>query len=662
MYSQQITQKMLYFKSIGNNKPTIENTASLEKIITLFEKAHSYLKQKNKLQYNSESIQILFEENAPYFNNIINSSHKLIENTGNNSSYNQAVIVTKSNEASFLTSMDAIVTEYQQISENRLDFLKKKQYFFIGFTSISLLGIIFFMFLPMFRENKTLISLNIKLEKFKKEVKQKEVDKKNVEEILNRTNSVARIGTWEVDLINEKVLWSRVTREIHETDDNFIPALTTGINFYKEGYSRDKITAVISNSIKNNIGWDEELQIKTAKGKLIWIRAIGKPELVNDNCVRLYGTFQDINATKVAQIELKKVNEELNAIFNSGTISIIRTDTDGIITYFNEGAETLLGYKSEELINKKALTIFHDKQEIIIRGNELSTEYKKEITGFEVFTKLAKENKEDSRKWTYVRKDSSSLSVQLSINAIKDTTGNIIAFIAVGTDITKLTEQNNQLANFAHIASHNLRAPVSNLSSLLNLYDICETAEEKKLTFDKFAIVIAHLSETLNTLIEAIKIRNKIESEIDIKTVYFSKIFKKTTEIISQDIVKLDAEITSDFSAVNAIAYNEPYLESILINLIGNSLRYSSPERKPKIEVKTSIIEGKIELMVTDNGLGIDLKKHGHKLFGLNKVFHRHKDSKGVGLYIVKNQITSLKGSISCVSEVDNGTTFTIKF
>jgi sensor histidine kinase regulating citrate/malate metabolism len=91
-------------------------------------------------------------------------------------------------------------------------------------------------------------------------------------------------------------------------------------------------------------------------------------------------------------------------------------------------------------------------------------------------------------------------------------------------------------------------------------------------------------------------------------------------------------------------------------------LRYSSPKRTPKIQVTTSIKEGKTQLVVADNGLGIDLKKHGNKLFGLNKVFHRHKDSKGVGLYIVKNQVTSLKGTISCMSEVDKGSTFTITF
>lgn len=662
MYSQQITKMALYSKEAKNTSSRIENISNLQKVIDSFKRADTYLKQKNKLQYNSESINILFEKNSPYFNKIIASFNKLAESPDDDAVFNQFLKIVKNDEEPFLRTMDAIVNEYQNISENRLSFLKRMEYLFITFSSISLLAIIFFMFLPMFRKNKELTALNKKLERFKKEINQKEKDKKNVEEILHRTNSIARIGTWELDLINQKISWSKVTREIHDTDDDFTPSLDKGINFYKEGYSRDRITEVIANSIKNNTPWDERLQIVTVKGKDIWVRVIGQPEYIKGECVRLYGTFQDINTIKTAQIELNKVNEELNAIFNSSTISIIRTDTNGVITYFNEGAETLLGYKSEELINKETPAIFHDKEEVIKRGKVLSAKFKKEISGFDILVTLARVNKVDSRKWTYIRKDGSSLNVQLSINAIRDKNVNIIAYLGVGTDITKLTEKNNQLASFAQIASHNLRSPVSNLSSLLNLYDLCETQEEKEFTFGKFRTVIAHLSETLNTLIEAIKIRETKDSKIELKTLSFSKIFKKTEDIICEKISELNAVITSDFSAIDTIKYNEPYLESIIINLISNSLRYSSPERTPKIEVKTAIKEGIIELIITDNGLGIDLEKHGHKLFGLNQVFHRHKDSKGVGLYIVKNQIESLKGTISCISEIDKGTTFTVKF
>ena len=661
-YSQQISKIALKFDDYKRDSSFNKKVLNLKQIVDRFKKADTFLKQKNSDESDNEAIKNLFIINTPYFNNIVNASNNYIENSKKEGSLNEFKYIIKNNETFFLETMDTIVSKYQKNAEDGLEFLKKIQYLFIILTSISILGIIFFMFLPIFRKNRELNKLNIKLEKFQKEVQTKEGQIRKARKTLDRTNTIARIGTWEVNLKKEKVTWSKVTKEIHGADNDFIPDLNSAMNFYKEGYSRDKITEVVENSMQKNINWDEELQIVTTTGKNIWVRSIGKTIFKDDKPYRMFGTFQDINTSKISQIELKKANEELGAILNLDTISIIRTDLNGIITYFNEGAETLLGYKSEEIVNKEKPSLFHDKKEIIRIGKELSEKYNKEISGFGVFETLAIQDDDLLRKWKYLKKDGSFLYMQLSINAIRDKDGAIIAFIGVGTDVTKLTEQNNQLANFAQIASHNLRAPVSNLSSLLTLYDISESEEDKEFTFNKFRTVISHLSDTLNTLIQAIKIREKKEVEIQIETLSFSEVFKKTIEITSEEIKKLNAEITSDFSVVDTIEYNEPYLESAFINLISNSLRYSSPDRNPKIEVKTSLKNGKIQLSIMDNGLGIDLEKHGHRMFGLNHVFHRHKDSQGVGLYMLKNQIEALKGTIICTSEVDKGTTFTITF
>ena len=97
------------------------------------------------------------------------------------------------------------------------------------------------------------------------------------------------------------------------------------------------------------------------------------------------------------------------------------------------------------------------------------------------------------------------------------------------------------------------------------------------------------------------------------------------------------------------------YLESILLNLLSNAIRYRAPNRIAQIHFRTEIKNNEIILIATDNGLGIDLKKYGHKLFGLNNTFHRHPDSKGVGLFMTKTQIEAVGGSINVESEVDKG-------
>ncbi len=223
-----------------------------------------------------------------------------------------------------------------------------------------------------------------------------------------------------------------------------------------------------------------------------------------------------------------------------------------------------------------------------------------------------------------------------------------------------LENKNKQLLDFAHIASHNLRAPVNNLDSLLGFYNESTDIDDKAMLFTKFEIVIGHLTETLNELIESVK----IQEDVNIRhgPVVFDVIFDKTAAILEGQILESKAVVTSNFSKAPAIEYPKLYLESIMLNLLSNSIRYRSPDRILKIHFCTEINTNEVTLIATDNGLGIDLKKYGHKLFGLSNTFHKHSDSKGVGLFMTKTQIEAVGGSITVESEVDKGATFKIIF
>lgn len=279
-------------------------------------------------------------------------------------------------------------------------------------------------------------------------------------------------------------------------------------------------------------------------------------------------------------------------------------------------------------------------------------------------------------------KDGTVKIIKLVGEVVKDENGEIKEMIGACQDITKtkmveekliqakeeleeftqkLKSQNQQLADFTHITSHNLRAPVANLNSLLEIYSYAENDEERTDIFNKFSSVIDHLSSTLNTLIEALKAKVGDANE-NIEKVYFEDVFKDTSQILSGAILKSNAVIDTDFSQLTHISYNKIYMESIFLNLIGNAIKYSAEDRAPHIEIKTEVKNEINIITFKDNGLGIDLKKHGSKLFGLNKVFHRHPDAKGVGLYLTKTQIEAMGGTISATSEVNVGTTFTIKF
>ena len=104
------------------------------------------------------------------------------------------------------------------------------------------------------------------------------------------------------------------------------------------------------------------------------------------------------------------------------------------------------------------------------------------------------------------------------------------------------------------------------------------------------------------------------------------------------------------------------YVDSIILNLLTNAVKYKHPNRNPVITVNTEKEDNKIVLSVKDNGIGIDLSKNGDKLFGMYKTFHANDDARGIGLYITKNQIEAMGGNILVYSEVDKGTTFKVYF
>ncbi|MBD3628181.1 ATP-binding protein [Cyclobacterium sp.] len=222
----------------------------------------------------------------------------------------------------------------------------------------------------------------------------------------------------------------------------------------------------------------------------------------------------------------------------------------------------------------------------------------------------------------------------------------------------QLQSHNARLLNFSHLTSHNLRSPVNNLNSLLQLYQEAEEPSEKDMFFGHIERVTRHLTETLNELMEALKIQE--ENAIEREWLNFEEIFQKTIETFSADILMSGALVTRDFTEVKKVEYNRSYLESIMLNLLSNAIKYKASDRVPRIHFETFISGGSIGLKVRDNGQGIDLEKYGEKLFGLNNTFHGHAEGRGVGLYLVKTQLASQGGSISVKSKVGAWTEFRV--
>jgi len=222
-----------------------------------------------------------------------------------------------------------------------------------------------------------------------------------------------------------------------------------------------------------------------------------------------------------------------------------------------------------------------------------------------------------------------------------------------------LQVKNKQLEDFAHIMSHNLRSPLVTIDGLHEFYTEEPNPENAAFAMERIKLVSINMAETIDDLNVILKTR--LDQQIPVTKVLLAEVIEKEIQNLAAVIAQTQADIQLDLQ-VAAVMLPKIYVESILHNFISNALKYYSPNRTPIIVIRSWLEQNQVHISVIDNGLGMDLKKMGHKLFGLYKTFHWKENAKGLGLYLTKLQVDALGGSIKVVSEPGQGTTFTVSF
>ena len=253
-------------------------------------------------------------------------------------------------------------------------------------------------------------------------------------------------------------------------------------------------------------------------------------------------------------------------------------------------------------------------------------------------------------------------------SVIRDHQGKPIKMLGTNVDITRRKENelslqatnrqlkiaNEYLDDFVFMAAHDLRSPVANLRALAELW---HAGTHNDMVVDKVERSVERLDDTLNGLIQILNIQQYEQKKL--VEIRFDHVFKKLTADMEPTIQAAHASLRTDF-AVESVYYVEPFLESILRNLISNALKYRHPERPLEITVSTHPHPNYVSLRVKDNGQGIDIQRGHNKLF---KAFERltlQGEGKGIGMHLVKNMVEKNGGHIIVSSAPDQGSTFNL--
>lgn len=388
-------------------------------------------------------------------------------------------------------------------------------------------------------------------------------------------------------------------------------------------------------------------------GKMIFVDIISSLTNFEGEKV-IIGSLLDVTEQTKHAANLKK----LYTAIEQTHASVVITNIDGNIEFVNNAFVQLTGYTFEEVYEKNP--------RVLKSGNTASETY------VDLWNTLVAQ-----KTWQGVlcnkKKNGEVFWESATISPVINEEGVTTNYVAVKEDITnkiyeeeerkllikELTLANKELKQFSYITSHNMRAPLTNLLALDSLLDLSKITDEG--TLEVISLIkrsTNQLNETLNDLIRILIIKEK--TSIETKELVFEDVFAKT--IYTIQTITNEADIEVNFSALPTIVFNEPYLESIFLNLITNAIKYAKPNIRPHIKICSHLINGKYCLQISDNGVGLNMARIEDKIFGLYQRFHSNEDSKGIGLYLVKSQITALGGTIGIESEENIGSTFTICF
>jgi len=467
---------------------------------------------------------------------------------------------------------------------------------------------------------------------------------------------------WDWDLSQDIITWGEGFRTIFGYDIASVQPATDMLQTFLHPEDTDRVNEGIRRIIKSNESkWREEYRYKKADGTYAYVADRGF--VIRDQsgkALRIVGAMHDISQRKKEEHHLKL----LRSVITNANDAVIITEPgpesriEPLILYVNDAFTQMTGYSAEEVIGQSPRMLRgpnSGKYELMRLTAAIKNWQKCEITTINY------------------KKTGEEFWVNISLSPVTDEKGAFTHMIAIIRDITAkkkaelelqlfaddLFSRNKELHQFGYVVSHNLRSPIANIMGITNLLELDKDDPE---TLEKCTV---DLKKAVNSLDSVVKDLSKILTitdgsvELTKETVDLSLILNNVKNDLGEVLSHSRATVEIP-SASHFLFSHKAYLYSIFYNLISNAIKYKS-KHDPEVRITVSATPEYLLVAVSDNGIGIDLKRFSEDMFKPYKRFNLGVEGKGLGLFLVKSHVESLNGAITVNSELDKGTTFTIK-
>jgi len=405
--------------------------------------------------------------------------------------------------------------------------------------------------------------------------------------------------------------------------------------------------------------WQGLVRNRAKDGSYYWVDSSIAPVYNEDGELSQFLSIRSLVTERmIAQQRIRENEMYLQAVFDTVNDAIITVKLpERTITKINRATERMLGYSETEMVGRTTEFLFRNLNEFVSYGNHMEQSWKDPTHEFTTEIKLKR--KDGSVIWCEVQtselRSGEKLGALKAVSVVRDISERKEREEHLQSLVRDLTHRVSQNSQFNYIISHNLRAPLSNILGLTSLFanDASEVDSE---VIGKINLSAARIDQTvkdLNQILAAETPEELLKEEIDVHELIRSQL--QIVNPNSKIPYSLDLQLEAGTDRIHS---TRVYLESIFYNLISNAFKYRKPGERLALTIKTYNNGGHFVGEVRDNGMGIDLKKHGNEIFGFYKRFHDQVQGKGLGLHLVKKHVETLGGNMEVESEYGKGTLF----